>query len=305
MIWHKLKQFWHSLNSSPQSSPCPELDYDDFSLSQKKKENNQSDIYRQSKDLFSEDITKSTAIKLNQPKITITPFQPERGSKLIVLPPRLKPKTQNPVFEDLSPSYRVKLPQIKPQINTKKTARLNQVIWKDCDDIYRPMEKPIANFLKESNLFTQFSPVYLEKKAYLSIINHLKSDLEREQGGILFGNAYRDPEKGIYVKIVNAVSAPNTLGTKAHLEFTSQTWQGIMDYAKEIYLSENIVGWYHSHPNMGVFMSNTDLKTQEAFFYHPWCLSIVYDPVNHEIGYFLGKKAKPVRPIIFTSTILN
>lgn len=305
MIWHKLKQFWHSFNSFSKSSQFTEFDYDDFSLSQKKQENENLDIYGQYKDLFSEEIRESTVIKLNQPKITITPFQPERVLKPLVLPPRLKPKTQTPIFEDLSPSYLVKLPQIKPQIKAKKSSRLNQVIWQDCDDVYRPIEKPIANFLKESNLFTQISPVYLEKKAYLSIINHLKSDLEREQGGILFGNAYRDPEKGIYVKVINAVAAPNTLGTKAHLEFTSQTWQGIMDYAKEIYLSENIVGWYHSHPNIGVFMSHTDLKTQEAFFYHPWCVSIVYDPVNHEIGYFLGKKAKPVRPVICSSTILN
>lgn len=335
MIWHKLKQLWQSLNSD---SPSEKSETH-------KKEDLEGKFYDQCRDFFAEDSpqprVKPQVTKPSQSQITITPFEPNVEPKLEqnyqttsehqvreieaqppiikplpprqtqILPPQLKTTKkapQKPIFQDLSPPRSPQLPQFYPQIKLNQkinTERFKQVIWKDCDDVYRPIDKPIAQFLQESNILAQIAPVYIEKKAYLNIINHLKSDLEREQGGILFGNAYRDPQKGIYVKIVSAIAAPNTLATKAHLEFTAQTWQGIMEYAKEIYLSENIVGWYHSHPNIGVFMSNTDLKTQEAFFYHPWSLSIVYDPVRHEIGYFLGKKAQPIRPVICNSTILN
>jgi proteasome lid subunit RPN8/RPN11 len=240
-----------------------------------------------------------------------------------VLPPRLNSGEKKVVFQELRSPKSVNLPEIgtnisphfkpifvkpnPPKPSPKVSPRLDQVVWQDCEDVYRPTVKPIAQFLEECNitLSGKISPVYIEKKAYVTIIKHLKSDLQREQGGILFGNAYRDPKRGVYVKIVNAIPANDTLATNAHLEFTAQTWQGIMNYAKEIYLSENIVGWYHSHPNIGVFMSHTDLKTQEAFFSHPWCLSIVYDPVRHEIGYFLGKTARLIHPVIFNSGIFS
>ena len=77
-----------------------------------------------------------------------------------------------------------------------------------------------------------------------------------------------------------------------------------MDYAKSTHPEANIVGWYHSHPNIGVFMSGTDMRTQRAFFYHPWCVSIVYDPIRNEIGCFLGMEAKFTKPAVFEPILL-
>jgi proteasome lid subunit RPN8/RPN11 len=237
-----------------------------------------------------------------------------------LLPPRLQPKIERDVSSlpnGVTPPKTIELPPLFSEVKTKiqpslSSDRLDQIIWRDCEDVYRPTPKSIHTFLQEaninladSNLTPDNAPVYLQTKAYQNIIKHLKSDLDKEQGGILFGHAYQDPDQGIYVEIMNAIPAPNTLGSKVHLQFTAQTWQGIMDYAQTIYPHENIVGWYHSHPNIGVFMSYTDLKTQETFFYHPWCLSIVYDPVRHEIGFFLGKKAQAIYPVIFSSTVLS
>jgi len=95
------------------------------------------------------------------------------------------------------------------------------------------------------------------------------------------------------------VPAPQTIGTVAHLEFTPDSWLSIMNYASAQHSTENLVGWYHSHPNHGVFMSSIDMRTQTAFFSHSWCLSVVCDPIRREIGYFLGRNAKRVKPIQF------
>ncbi len=49
----------------------------------------------------------------------------------------------------------------------------------------------------------------------------------------------------------------------------------------------NMVGWYHSHPGYGVFMSEVDIDTQKALNqFSPYILSIVYDPSNEEFGFF-------------------
>jgi proteasome lid subunit RPN8/RPN11 len=49
-----------------------------------------------------------------------------------------------------------------------------------------------------------------------------------------------------------------------------------------------VVGWYHSHPNLGVFFSGIDRATQSAFFNHPYALGLVVDPIRKERKCFFG-----------------
>jgi proteasome lid subunit RPN8/RPN11 len=189
----------------------------------------------------------------------------------------------------------------EPQNIVWADSPINQeIIWEESDDVYKPIPKKLTDFKLERGI-SEIGPkrVYIKDDALKNLATHLESNLRIEQGGILFGNAYEDPMHGIYVEITAAVPAPATIGTGAHLDFTPESWVGIMDYAKYQHPQENIVGWYHSHPGIGVFMSGTDMNTQRAFFYHPWCLSIVYDPVHRMIGYFLGENASPVEPVIW------
>ncbi|MEO1376267.1 MAG: Mov34/MPN/PAD-1 family protein [Cyanobacteria bacterium J06635_10] len=179
------------------------------------------------------------------------------------------------------------------------SATSNQITWVECEDVYKPVEKSIKEFIEEGKISLPYSQVYISKSARKTIKSHLEANTTIEQGGILFGQAYNDFKQGIYVEIIAAIPAQATIGTKVHLEFTPDSWQDIMYYAKSNHPEANIVGWYHSHPDIGVFMSRTDMRTQRAFFYHPWCVSIVYDPIRNEISYFLGEEAKAVKPAVF------
>ncbi len=51
---------------------------------------------------------------------------------------------------------------------------------------------------------------------------------------------------------------------------------------------QSVVGWYHSHPNLGVFFSGTDRRTQAAFFKQPYSLGFVVDPIRMEDMWFAG-----------------
>jgi proteasome lid subunit RPN8/RPN11 len=187
----------------------------------------------------------------------------------------------------------------------EKKLQETEIIWEESDDVYQPIVKKLSQFLSEKGISYQKSQIYILEDAFHSITNHLESDVTIEQGGILFGHAYQDPNYDrSYVEITAAIPAPATIGTGSHLEFTSESWSGIMEYARKKHPQENIVGWYHSHPNIGVFMSATDWRTQRAFFYHPWSVSIVCDPVRQEIGCFLGKMALPVQAIVLQKKYL-
>jgi proteasome lid subunit RPN8/RPN11 len=51
---------------------------------------------------------------------------------------------------------------------------------------------------------------------------------------------------------------------------------------------EVVVGWFHSHPDLGAFFSGTDRRTQAGFFHHPFSLGWVVDPVRGEQAWFCG-----------------
>jgi proteasome lid subunit RPN8/RPN11 len=60
-----------------------------------------------------------------------------------------------------------------------------------------------------------------------------------------------------------------------------------------------VVGWYHSHPNLGAFFSGTDRRTQRHFFNRPYSVGLVIDPVRGEEAWFVGPEATPLpgRPL--------
>ena len=64
------------------------------------------------------------------------------------------------------------------------------------------------------------------------------------------------------------------------------------NYVKEYYKlkvkNENllVVGWWHSHINLGCFLSSVDIKTQEIFFPKSYQVALVVDPVREEYKFF-------------------
>jgi proteasome lid subunit RPN8/RPN11 len=59
---------------------------------------------------------------------------------------------------------------------------------------------------------------------------------------------------------------------------------------------ELVVGWFHSHPRLGAFFSDTDRRTQAAFFNHPFSVGWVIDPFANEEAWFLGADAESIPP---------
>jgi proteasome lid subunit RPN8/RPN11 len=49
-----------------------------------------------------------------------------------------------------------------------------------------------------------------------------------------------------------------------------------------------IVGWYHSHPGQGLFLSQTDVQTHMQFHqFSPYAVSLVADPKSSEFGIWI------------------
>ncbi|MCA1557569.1 MAG: hypothetical protein LC731_03400, partial [Acidobacteria bacterium] len=54
-----------------------------------------------------------------------------------------------------------------------------------------------------------------------------------------------------------------------------------------------IVGWYHTHPRFGIFLSEMDVFIQKNFFSEPWQTAFVLDPVQRTEGFFIWSHGEP------------
>jgi proteasome lid subunit RPN8/RPN11 len=172
---------------------------------------------------------------------------------------------------------------------------MSNIEWQDTEELV-PVEYSLEGFCLQNNLpwneimETRGTIAFIEKKALESLYDFLAHDTRREHGGVLLGKPYFDKiSDRHFVVIQSTIPAWNTEGSAVHLQFTPETWTFISGVIEENFPDLVIVGWYHSHPGLGVFMSGTDHSTQRAFYNHPWSLAVVVDPIRHKTGWFYGE----------------
>ncbi|MFX1398654.1 MAG: Mov34/MPN/PAD-1 family protein [Promethearchaeota archaeon] len=65
------------------------------------------------------------------------------------------------------------------------------------------------------------------------------------------------------------------------------------------------VGWWHSHPNFGVFLSPTDVKTHTYFFPESVFVALVVDPIRDEFEFFSIDNQSDKGYKVVSSAIIN
>ena len=116
--------------------------------------------------------------------------------------------------------------------------------------------------------------------------------------GILLGTAHADPRSGrIHVRIGDAFDVPQVKATARSVVMLKGAWSAFWKQAVP-QNSLSIVGWYHSHPNYGVFLSATDRETQRVWFAQAWQIALVLDPVRGQSAAFVGENAAPAELVI-------
>jgi proteasome lid subunit RPN8/RPN11 len=127
--------------------------------------------------------------------------------------------------------------------------------------------------------------VFLAEEAFDRAVARGDSDTTREIGGVLVGELLRD-EAGPYLKIETTIDALHAEEKGAELTFTHATWEHIHKEMDGKHENKRVVGWYHTHPGFGVFLSDRDQFIQKSFFNLPFQVAFVYDPKSREHGMF-------------------
>src|SRR5947209_9921098 len=123
--------------------------------------------------------------------------------------------------------------------------------------------------------------VVIDSDVVRQIRQHARSCSKTEVCGVLIGR-----ENGKWAVIEACIAGINAAQAGTHVTFTQDTWQHIYQIKDRDYPDHRIVGWYHSHPGFGVFLSDHDTFIHKNFFSSPQQVAWVYDQHSDEEGCF-------------------
>ena len=132
---------------------------------------------------------------------------------------------------------------------------------------------------------------------------HALSSPNREVAGVLIGPPPEKQPDGRYVvHIMDTVIAKYTVMQGASVTYTPESWRYMNDKLRERYPDETavMVGWYHTHPGFGIFLSGMDQFIHQNFFTQIWHVALVLDPHAKKSGFFCWDRYKSrVSPMEF------
>jgi proteasome lid subunit RPN8/RPN11 len=139
--------------------------------------------------------------------------------------------------------------------------------------------------------------VFLTQPAYSRICVHSASDLQNEVGGVLVGEWCVNARQGEqFILIEHALPARHTRQGSIYLTFTQESLIDIHEQIDMHHQGKKIVGWYHTHPRMGIFLSHYDTWLHNNFFPEPWQVALVVEPHTSLGGFFVRQRAGVLDP---------
>jgi proteasome lid subunit RPN8/RPN11 len=123
--------------------------------------------------------------------------------------------------------------------------------------------------------------ITIEGEVLRQIRQHARSNSKTEVCGVLIGE---EADGGM--SITARIPGLNAAQAGTYVTFTQDTWEHIYKIKDKDFPDERIVGWYHSHPGFGVFLSDHDTFIHKNFFSSAMQVAWVYDPHSDEEGCF-------------------
>ena len=147
------------------------------------------------------------------------------------------------------------------------------------------------NILSIGERVEEDKKIYISQPVYKEIHKFTQNKTTNESGGMLVGNVIE--EFGKTNIIVNGfVEAKFCEATPTTLKFTHETWEYVHKEMDKKFPGQKIVGWIHTHPNFGIFLSEYDKFIQENFFKEDYQIAYVVDPIQNIEGFYFWINGK-------------
>ncbi len=105
---------------------------------------------------------------------------------------------------------------------------------------------------------------------------------DREVMGLIIGKVYRD--NGGEYAIGERIVTGNLIADATSVRFDTGDGDDLVNAIDSS--KGDVIGWYHSHIDLGCFMSVTDIATQDGIFAGECGFAVVIDPIRKEMKIF-------------------
>ncbi|CAJ0936184.1 unnamed protein product, partial [Mesorhabditis belari] len=131
----------------------------------------------------------------------------------------------------------------------------------------------------DSNQVDTSETVYISSLALLKMLKHGRAGVPMEVMGLMLGE-FVDDYTGVSVEAVDPVFQAKML-----------------DMLKQTGRPEMVVGWYHSHPGFGCWLSGVDVNTQQSFeALSDRAVAVVIDPIQSVKGKVIIDAFRTINP---------
>lgn len=122
---------------------------------------------------------------------------------------------------------------------------------------------------------------HISSLALLKMLKHGRAGVPMEVMGLMLGEFVDE----YTVQVVDVFAMPQS-GTGVSVEAVDPVFQTqMLDMLKQTHRPQMVVGWYHSHPGFGCWLSGVDINTQQSFeALNKRAVSVVIDPIQSVKG---------------------
>ena len=137
--------------------------------------------------------------------------------------------------------------------------------------------------------------VYFLKDAHTQVLNHVYRDTRNECGGVLVGHHFQTLDhKKTFIIITGTIPQLSNDVSVGHFTVGFEEIRATREQLENEYAGLAVVGWYHSHPGHGIFLSGMDQNIVRSFYNSDWHVAHVIDPNQRIEGLFKGAAGTPI-----------
>ncbi|KAM5151887.1 26S proteasome non-ATPase regulatory subunit 14 [Mantella aurantiaca] len=140
------------------------------------------------------------------------------------------------------------------------------------------MQRHLSSGMRQELILDDFEPHYWSS---IVMLKHGRAGVPMEVMGLMLGEFVDD----YTVRVIDVFAMPQS-GTGVSVEAVDPVFQAkMLDMLKQTGRPEMVVGWYHSHPGFGCWLSGVDINTQQSFeALSERAVAVVVDPIQSVKG---------------------
>ncbi|GEM_PF-3490229 len=157
-----------------------------------------------------------------------------------------------------------------------------------------PLSRPGLAVEPKGDAARDACPLYVALEALQEAVHYARLHPDREVGGFLIGGRFagNGPET---LWIDRFLEARHLKSGPASARFTHATFEDAWRRIEALdpgAFTPRILGWFHTHPGFGAFLSEADRFIHRRFFDLPFLVALVVDPVREELLFFRWREGE-------------